>query len=146
VRLDPAEARRRISAAAIARLATVTPDHNAHVVPVCFAVVDESIYWAVDDKPKSRAQLQRLANLAANASAALLVDHYDEDWTELWWARADGDGREITGAAERRVAVDALRARYRQYTDHALDDAVIAIDVRAWSGWSAAGTRPAPGR
>ena len=48
-----------------------------------------------------------------------------------------GTGREVGNAAERRRAVDLLRAKYPQYAGHALDGPVLAIDVSSWRGWSA---------
>ena len=71
-------------------MATVTPDGRPHLVPVVFAVHEEVIYTAVDAKPKTTQRLRRLANIERNPQVTLLVDHYDEDWTQLWWVRADG--------------------------------------------------------
>ena len=150
MRLDRAEARRHVEGAPVARLATVTPSGDPHVVPICFVVLADTIYSAVDDKPKASPALQRLANVAANGRAAVLVDEYDTDWSRLWWVRADGDARQLgpdAGGAERAAAIDALRAKYAQYRDHALDGAVLAVEVSRWTGWAAApDTGPAPGR
>jgi PPOX class probable F420-dependent enzyme len=147
VRLDPPDARQRLSAARVARLATVGPDGRPHVVPVCFVPLGDALYSAVDDKPKTTAALARLANVATQPSVALLADYYDEDWRTLWWVRADGGARLVADGAERDTAVVALRDKYPQYRDHRLVDAVLAIDVTRWSGWAAApGTNPAPGR
>ena len=78
----------------VAMLATVGPDGAPHVVPVVFAVHDDgeqtTVYTAVDAKRKSTQRLRRLANIEGNPRVSLLVDHYDEDWTQLWWVRADG--------------------------------------------------------
>ena len=150
MQLDPGEARRHFEGAPVARLATVTPAGGAHVVPICFVLLVDTIYSAVDDKPKASPALQRLANIDAHPRAAVLVDHYDADWSRLWWARADGDGRRLDpdeATGEHRAAVDALRAKYAQYRDHALDGAVLAVDVSRWTGWTAVpGTGPVPGR
>ncbi len=146
MRLDRDEGRRRLAEAPVARLATVRPDGRPHVVPMCFTIEGDTIYSAVDDKPKASPALQRLANVAAHAPATVLADHYDADWSRLWWVRADGDGREVTTAAERDRALSALRAKYPQYRDHRLVDAVLAVDVRVWTGWAATSdrdTRPA---
>jgi PPOX class probable F420-dependent enzyme len=143
--LDLVEARTRAGDAAVARLATVTPTGAPHVVPICFSVIGDTIYSAVDGKPKASPALQRLANVATHPHAAFLVDHYDADWSRLWWVRADGEARTALAADERTAAISALRAKYPQYRDHALEDAVLALDVRAWTGW-AAGTSRAPER
>ena len=121
----------------MARLATVAPDGAPHLVPVCFAVVADVVYSAVDDKPKRTTDLARLANIAAEPRVALLADHYDDDWTRLWWVRVDGDARVVTDADERARALAALAAAYPQYARNPPQGAVIAVDARRFSGWSA---------
>ena len=107
--------RRRVAEARVGRLATVTGDGRPHLVPCCFVLHDDVVFSAVDAKPKSTLALRRLANLRANAAASLLVDHYVEDWSELWWVRVDGPGRIIDAGPERKEAVDQLAAKYDQY-------------------------------
>src|SRR6202000_2774806 len=80
----------RFSQSPVARLATVTPDGVPHLVPVVFAVAGDTIYTAVDAKPKTTRQLRRLANIENNPQASLLVDHYADDWTQLWGGRGAG--------------------------------------------------------
>jgi PPOX class probable F420-dependent enzyme len=123
----------------VARLATITPDGRPHVVPITFAIVGDTIVSAVDAKPKRTTALQRLANIAAHEDVSVLVDDYAEDWTALWWARADGRAR-IADNAERPAAVGALGERYEQYGRQPPTGPVIVIDVTRWSGWSAAET------
>jgi PPOX class probable F420-dependent enzyme len=137
VRLDPDQARARFATAAVARLATVRPDGAPHIVPVCFAVAAGTIYTAVDGKPKRTPDLARLANIAAEPRVALLADHYDDDWTRLWWVRVDGTARRVTDAGERERALAALRTAYRQYAETPPRGAVIAVDPLRFSGWSA---------
>ena len=91
----------------MARLATVTTDDTPHLVPVVFAVDDPDaaaavIYTAVDGKPKSTQRLRRLANIEHNPRVSLLVDHYADDWTQLWWVRADGTATVHVDGAVRR--------------------------------------------
>jgi PPOX class probable F420-dependent enzyme len=140
--MDSAEARRRFAAARVARLATAGTDGRPHLVPVVFAVDGDRVWSAVDDvKPKATMSLRRLRNIAANPAVALLADHYDdEDWTALWWARADGAARlfdPADPAAER--GRDLLAARYPQYRAAPPPGVVVAVDVARWSGWAAAG-------
>lgn len=137
-RVDADEARGRFAAARVARLATVAADGAPHLVPAVFAVVDDVVWSAVDDKPKSTRALRRLANIAAHPRVSLLVDHYDDDWTRLWWVRADGTARvlEPTDSATR-VGRDALVARYPQYEHRPPGGPFVAVDVDAWRGWSA---------
>jgi PPOX class probable F420-dependent enzyme len=133
--MDPAEARRRFAAARVARLATVRTDGTPHLVPIVFALHGDTVYSAVDDKPKRTRSLARLAHVAANPAVSLLADHYEEDWSALWWVRADGRGRVLApDNPEARAAVDLLAERYPQQR---AAGAVLAVDVARWSGWSA---------
>jgi PPOX class probable F420-dependent enzyme len=127
--------RARFAAAEVGRLATVTADALPHVVPCCFAVAANTAYTAVDQKPKSTRRLQRLANLRANPRAALLVDHYDDDWRTLWWIRADGPGRVVDDGAEAERAIELLVAKYHQYRTARPDGPVIAIELTRWRAW-----------
>ena len=74
-------------------------------------------------------------NIRANPHAALLVDHYADDWSQLWWVRVDGRGRLVEDPAERETAVSLLARKYEQYTAEPPSGAVIAIDLRTWRGW-----------
>jgi PPOX class probable F420-dependent enzyme len=127
--------RERVGAARVARLATTTPAGRPHLVPVCFVLAGDTVHSAVDGKPKSTRALQRLANLRAHPSAALLVDHYDEDWTAVWWVRLDATGRVLDSGAEHDRALAALRAKYEQYRRDPPGGPVIALDVAAWRAW-----------
>lgn len=91
---------------------------------------------AVDHKPKSTRALKRLANIEANPAVSLLVDHYSDEWEQLWWARADGEARIVTGGPEHQEALAHLTARYLQYRERSPDGPVILVTVRRWSGWS----------
>jgi PPOX class probable F420-dependent enzyme len=136
--LDPQEARARFAAAPLARLATADQEGRPHLVPLVFAVDGDRIVSAVDFKPKRSTALRRLANLAADPRACLLVDHYADDWTALWWARADGRGEvwEPDQPAAR-AAVDLLVAKYPQYQAQRPAGPVVIVTVERWSGWSA---------
>jgi PPOX class probable F420-dependent enzyme len=137
VRLDEAAARERFAAARVARLATASADARPHLVPIVFTVAGDVVYTAVDAKPKTTVALRRLANLEANPQVAVLADHYEDDWTRLWWVRADGSARLAVGD-EARTALRLLTARYSIYETDPPPGPVLAIDVRRWSGWQAA--------
>jgi PPOX class probable F420-dependent enzyme len=138
--MTPEQARRRVAQAEVARLATADASGRPHIVPMVFALAGDTIYSAVDAKPKRSTSLRRLANIAANPRAAVLVDHYDSDWNALWWVRADGSGRVLqAGESEARDAIERLVARYPQYRARPPHGPVLAIDVARWSSWSAAG-------
>ena len=133
--MTAAEARERFAAAPVARLATADAAGRPHLVPVVFAVKENVIYSVVDAKPKRSPALKRLANVRENPAVSLLADHYDQDWTKLWWARADGRGRVLDPAEpEAREAIEELRRRYPQQR---AAGAVLAVDVQRLSGWSA---------
>ncbi|MGH2908607.1 MAG: TIGR03668 family PPOX class F420-dependent oxidoreductase [Solirubrobacteraceae bacterium] len=102
-----------------------------------FALRGDTVYSAVDDKPKRTAALARLANVAAHRAASVLADHYDEDWSALWWARGDGSARVLDrDTTEAREAIARLHDRYPQQR---VIGAVLALAVERWSGWAAAG-------
>jgi PPOX class probable F420-dependent enzyme len=136
--VSPDEARRRFAAAPVARLATADAAGRPHLVPVVFAVAGDTVVSAVDHKPKRTTALRRLANVAQNPAVALLADHYDEDWSALWWVRADGVGRVVEpGEPEARDAVALLCDRYAQYAARPPTGPVLAVGVTRWSGWRA---------
>ncbi|GAA5041521.1 TIGR03668 family PPOX class F420-dependent oxidoreductase [Nocardia callitridis] len=136
MRLDEQQSRARFARSPVARLATVTPTGEPHLVPIVFAVVDDVLYSSVDAKPKTTTALRRLANIAANPSVSVLVDHYTDDWTRLWWVRADGTAR-IAEPEEDRIARQELTIRYPIYRDQPPPGPVLAIDITRWTGWSA---------
>jgi PPOX class probable F420-dependent enzyme len=135
------DAIRSFATAPVAVLATVGADGAPHLVPVVFALSEvggrTTLHTAVDGKPKSTHRLRRLANIVANPRVSLLVDHYDADWTQLWWVRADGVAT-VHDTGERLTAGrSALRREYPQYQRVALDGPVIEVAVTRWSSWHA---------
>jgi PPOX class probable F420-dependent enzyme len=135
-RLDDAPA--RFGAARVARLATTTAGGSPHLVPVVFALVGETVWSAVDAKPKSRTALRRLANVAVNQEVSLLVDHYADDWATLWWVRADGQATVVDlndgGTTE---GLAALVAKYPPYQLDPPPGPALRIQVTRWVSWSA---------
>jgi PPOX class probable F420-dependent enzyme len=138
MRLSPLTARQRFAAAPVARLATADAHGVPHAVPVTFVVQDDVLYFAVDHKPKSTWDLRRLRNIRENLAVTVLVDHYDEDWSTLWWARADGRGEVLEEGQERDHAVESLCGKYEQYKDTPPKGPVVAVRVERWSGWASA--------
>jgi PPOX class probable F420-dependent enzyme len=104
-----------------------------------FATIGDRIVTAIDDKPKTTTRLKRLEDVGADPRVALLADHYEEDWTALWWVRADGLAEVIEKGSGHRAALDQLAAKYEQYRTSKPSGPVIAVTVTRWSGWSAAG-------
>ncbi|WP_030910168.1 TIGR03668 family PPOX class F420-dependent oxidoreductase [Streptomyces sp. NRRL F-5126] len=152
MRLTEDEARRRLGAARVLRLATVDAGGAPHQVPATFAFYGGGrLAIAVDHKPKRTSDLRRLRNIEAEPRVCVLADEYSDDWTRLWWVRADGTARVLaagavreTGAgrtgrdreAERTEAVDRLVAKYPQYAAHRPEGPVIVIDVERITGWA----------
>jgi PPOX class probable F420-dependent enzyme len=124
------------ASATVARLATVGSTGRPHLVPVTFALLDErTLVTAVDHKPKRTRALRRLANIAENPQVSVLVDHYEDDWSKLWWVRADGVARVCKAAPA--GAAEALVARYEQYREHPPGGPFIVVEVQRFSGWRA---------
>jgi PPOX class probable F420-dependent enzyme len=138
VRMSGGWARARFADARVARLATADALGRPHLVPIVFACDGDALYTAVDAKPKSGARLRRLDNIDANPAVSVLVDHYEDDWRRLWWARADGRARIVSRDDQEGVrAMAALTERYAQYRAAPPPGPVIVIEVRRWSAWSA---------
>ncbi|MFI7598018.1 TIGR03668 family PPOX class F420-dependent oxidoreductase [Actinoplanes sp. NPDC049681] len=125
--MTPAE---RFAAARVARLATVGPDGAPHLVPIVFALVGDVIHTAVDAKPKRHRRLRRLTNIAHEPRVSVLADHYDDDWSALWWVRADGVAT-VTDVPEA-----ALIDRYPQYGATPPPGPFLRIAVHRWTSWS----------
>ena len=128
------DARRRFASARVARLATVTAGNDPHLVPICFAVQGDTIYSAVDAKPKTTPDLKRLHNIATHPQVSLLVDHYEDDWVNVWWVRVDGTAEVHETNAHGR---DLLAAKYEQYR-HSPGHLGRMVVVRAtkWTSWA----------
>jgi PPOX class probable F420-dependent enzyme len=137
VRLQEEEARARLAAARVARLATAGLDGQPHLVPVTFAVDGDLIYTAVDHKPKTTVNLRRLRNILRNPRVALLTDHYAEDWDALWWVRVDGSASIVEYGQAAEHPIDVLAERYEQYRHSRPTGPVIIIRADRWTGWAA---------
>jgi PPOX class probable F420-dependent enzyme len=128
-----ATAEERLAGARVGRLATVTAAGHPHIVPVCFVLHEGLLYTAVDAKPKATTALARLENVRATGRASLLVDHYEDDWSQLWWVRVDG----AAAVVDDERAIDALAAKYAQYREQRPGGPLIAITPERWRSWAA---------
>lgn len=133
--MEPSLAREHFGAARRAYLGT-SGGSGPHLVPICFALAGDVVYTAVDHKPKSGRPLRRLENVRDEPRVSLLADHYEDDWTRLWWVRADGRARILAGGDELAAALAELTAKYPQYRTDPPDGPVLAVDVERWSSWS----------
>jgi PPOX class probable F420-dependent enzyme len=128
----------------VARLATTDPDGRPHLVPIVFAVEGDTLYSAVDRKPKRSTTLRRIENARARPEVTILVDHYEDDWSRLWWARLRGRARVLDDGDERRRALELLAEKYPQYRSEPPDGPVLAVDVTDVRTWSSSGRADEP--
>jgi PPOX class probable F420-dependent enzyme len=140
------EARAFVDEHRVARLATASADGEPHVVPICYARIGSLLYFVTDDKPKRHGPraLKRLANIAANPRAAVVIDDYDEDWSRLAFLLLHMEAEEVRDAEEYDRALARLRERYPQYRAMPLRTAthpMVRMTVRRWHLWRAAGSR-----
>ncbi|TNY35327.1 TIGR03668 family PPOX class F420-dependent oxidoreductase [Thermomonospora catenispora] len=133
--LEAGEARRRLAAAPVVRLATVDERGRPHLVVTTFALDGDLIRMAVDHKPKRTRHLKRLRNIVGNPWVSVLADHYEDDWSRLWWVRADGRARVTDDPRELRRTADLLAERYPQYRERPPQGPAITVQVQRWVGW-----------
>ena len=134
VNLSTQDARSLLAMADVARLATVSETGQPHLVPVTFAVDGDHLYVAIDHKPKTTVNLKRLRNIAHNPRVAVLADHYEEDWSQLWWVRADGEASVLDEGRD--GPLDLLARKYGQYQEQRPAGPVISIEVTRWTAWA----------
>lgn len=122
----------------VAHLATADRRAVPHVVPVCFAMMGDTLYITIDEKPKRRpgAMLKRMTNIAENASVAVVVDRYHEDWSKLGWVMLHGSAEILVDGAEHDEAQRQLRSRYPQLQTMSIaDQPVIAMRIERATSW-----------
>jgi PPOX class probable F420-dependent enzyme len=125
-----------LESARVGHLATVDEQNRPHVVPVCFALLDQTLYTPIDEKPKRGGELRRLRNIRANSTVCLTVDHWDEDWRHLAWVQARGTAGLVDDPAERTRAIAALREKYPQYRSMRLEERpLIRIGIERTVAW-----------
>jgi len=137
-----ARERRFIEMRRIGHLATADASAAPHVVPVCFGLLDETLYITIDRKPKRATDrpLKRLANILENPQAAIVFDHYDEDWRRLAWVMLRGRAEILADGAEHGRAQTLLQGRYRQLADMQIAELpVIAIRIERVASWGDVG-------
>lgn len=143
MKLERAAIERILATWPVARLATLAEDGRPELVPVVFAASGGALWSPIDGKAKRGAELARVRNLRRDTRLCLLIDHYDADWTQLWWLRIEGRGAVVRAdSAEARAAADALRAKYPAYASGATplfdrNPTLIRIDVEKSFGWRA---------
>ena len=132
--------RERVRTARVARLATTDPDGRPHLVPIVFVLAGERLYSAVDAKPKRSRRLRRVANARERPDVTVLVDHYGDDWSRLWWVSLRGQTRVLEAGDEAGRALRLLVDKYEQYRRELPGCPVLAVDILEWRSWDASAT------
>ena len=136
--MDAAAMRSMVEPARVARLATVSVEGGPHLVPVCFVLVGDTVYSAVDHKPKKSSGFRLIANIRAPGGAGVLVAFYHPPlWPRGGWARLAGGARLVDNPDEAVRARSALVGKYPQYARTPPSGPLIALDITRWTGWSA---------
>ena len=132
------QARGFLNSHRVARFATADPTGQPHVVPICYAVSGNSVYFTIDEKPKQLTDkpLKRIRNLQINPHVALVVDRYEEDWTQLGWVMVQGEAALLDDGEEHTKAQRLLKARYPQLHGMQIGDLpVIAVRITRVVSW-----------
>jgi PPOX class probable F420-dependent enzyme len=122
----------------VAHLATADRDAVPHVVPVCFAMSNDTLYITIDAKPKRSLStpLKRLKNITQNPAVSVVVDHYEEDWGQLGWVMLRGLAEILIDGSEHDQAQALLRSRYPQLKRmHIAQLPVIAVRIASATSW-----------
>jgi PPOX class probable F420-dependent enzyme len=130
--------RRFLATRTVGHLATADRRASPHVVPVCFAIADRSLYITIDEKPKRAAgtKLKRVRNIEQNPAVAFLADRYDDDWTLLGWVLLRGRAEILAEGIEHDQAQMLLRSRYPQLAAMQIGGlAVIAVRIERVTSW-----------
>jgi PPOX class probable F420-dependent enzyme len=130
--------RRFLAHRRIAHLATADRRAVPHVVPVCFAISEGTLYITMDEKPKRHPSiaLKRLRNIRENPAVGVIVDRYEEDWALLGWVMLHGHAEILTDGMEHRDAQALLRSRYPQLEAMQIEHhPVIAIRIERTTSW-----------
>jgi PPOX class probable F420-dependent enzyme len=131
-----------VTAARVARMATADQGGAPHAIPICYWFDGTNFYFAIDEKPKrvSGAGLKRMRNIASNPRVALIIDHYEEDWSELAYVLVHGVARVVEDSEEYMLALRHLRDKFRQYRAMALSpdrNPIVRIEPERVHVWGA---------
>jgi PPOX class probable F420-dependent enzyme len=133
----PDWAEQLLGSARVARLGLIDGDGRPRVLPITFAVADDAVWTAIDNKPKRSAEPARVRWLRRRPEASVCVDRYVDDWTELAWIQLLGriDVLEVDRGAS---GMDALRAKYDQYESDPPPGPLLRLTVERAVHWRAA--------
>ena len=143
--LDPAS-RALLAASRVAHLATADQYSRPHNVPIVFVLEGDRLYFPLDRKPKREDDwhiLRRVRNIETNGRVSVVVDRYDEDWSQLAWVLLEGVATILETGDERDAAARALAKKYAQYAEGALEGRpVVRVAIERTVTWSAQNKRP----
>ena len=119
-----------------------TPAGAPHNVPLCYWFDGERIYFAIDEKPKRQTglALKRMRNIAENPRVAVVIDHYEEDWSQLAYVMIRGHARVVEDAEEYLLAMRHLRDKYLQYRGMSMTpekNPIVKIEPESVHAWGA---------
>jgi PPOX class probable F420-dependent enzyme len=138
--LEPTElvawANELLETARVGRLGLLDEEDAPRVLPVTFAVAEDRIWSAIDQKPKRTKEPARLRFLRRDSRAALTVDRYSDDWDQLAWVQVLGRV-EIVEVADGRAGLEALKAKYEPYRDEAPPGPLLALEPQRYLWWRA---------
>ena len=123
----------------VGHLATADADGRPYVVPFCFVCAGGQIYSVLDAKPKvsELRRLRRVRNILDNPRVSVVIDHYESDWSKLWFLLVQGTAELIERCSEHGSALELLRAKYPQYRQMDLEDnPMIRITPERVTGWN----------
>jgi Pyridoxamine 5'-phosphate oxidase len=139
MKLSDEEALARLTADDHGVLCTLHTERGIDAVPVVYAMDSDGYIGVPVDrvKPKASLRLQREQNLEADPRATLLIEQWDRnDWSQLWWVRAQLQWQGPDNAEREQSLANALAPRFHQYQDHPFEQ-VLVLRVIAISGWAA---------
>ncbi len=141
-----AAARELLATARVAHLATADQYARPHAVPVVFVWREGILYTPLDRKPKRDDDwhaLRRVRNIETNGRVAIVVDRYDEDWSQLAWVLLEGVATILERGEERDTAATLLREKYAQYETLPLDGRpIVRVEIERGTEWSSATASP----
>lgn len=115
---------------------TLHPERGPDPQPVVYAVHEGHIGVPIDKvKPKKSSRLQREANLDADPRGSLLIEHWEtEDWSSLWWVRAQTEHvpHPYEGLVD--ALADRLATTVPQYADKPFHRVLVCRIVKI-TGW-----------
>ncbi len=138
MRLGNAESLARLAAHDHGVMCTVHAVRGVDAVPVVYVTDDGFVGVPVDKvKPKASLRLQRERNLEADGRATLLVEQWDrDDWSRLWWVRAELRWHGNDDGDRENTLADELARRFPQYRDRPFAR-VLVLSIVAVTGWAA---------